>query len=129
MGEGPAMVGYQAGRRRGSGITRRSAPRSPGRGRRRRRHGDRRERGAEHGDRGARPGASSASSWYLEAPTATPIKHVVVLFDENKSFDHYFGTYPNATNTDGSHVPRQAGTPKVNGLYTKITPTGRSARC
>ena len=50
--------------------------------------------------------------------TATPIKHVVVIFGENISFDHYFGTYPNATNP-----PRQprfrpaAGTPTVNG-YT-----------
>ena len=26
------------------------------------------------------------------APTATPIKHVVVIFQENVSFDHYFGT-------------------------------------
>jgi len=26
--------------------------------------------------------------------TATPIKHLVVIFDENISFDHYFGTYP-----------------------------------
>ena len=30
--------------------------------------------------------------------TATPIKHLVVIFQENVSFDHYFGTYPNATN-------------------------------
>ncbi len=30
--------------------------------------------------------------------TATPIKHVVVIFQENVSFDHYFGTYPNALN-------------------------------
>ena len=29
-------------------------------------------------------------------PTATPIKHLVVIFQENVSFDHYFGTYPNA---------------------------------
>ena len=33
--------------------------------------------------------------------TKTPIKHLVVLFQENRSFDHYFGTYPNALNTDG----------------------------
>ena len=26
--------------------------------------------------------------------TYTPIKHVVVIFQENVSFDHYFGTYP-----------------------------------
>jgi phospholipase C len=33
--------------------------------------------------------------------TATPIKHVVVIFQENVSFDHYFGTYPDAANTSG----------------------------
>ena len=31
-------------------------------------------------------------------PPTTPIKHVVVIFGENQSFDHYFGTYPIATN-------------------------------
>ena len=31
-------------------------------------------------------------------PTTTPIKHVVVIFGENISFDHYFATYPNAAN-------------------------------
>ena len=30
--------------------------------------------------------------------TKTPIKHLVIIFDENISFDHYFGTYPNALN-------------------------------
>lgn len=35
--------------------------------------------------------------------TATPIKHLVVIFDENNSFDHYFATYPHAEpNLDGS---------------------------
>jgi phospholipase C len=29
------------------------------------------------------------------------IKHVVVIFGENESFDHYFGTYPNAQNLTG----------------------------
>jgi phospholipase C len=33
--------------------------------------------------------------------TATPIKHFVLLYQENNSFDHYFGTYPNATNPAG----------------------------
>jgi phospholipase C len=51
-------------------------------------------------------------------PTATPIKHLVVIFNENISFDHYFGTYPNATNPAGEPVFRAApGTPVVNG-YT-----------
>ena len=33
--------------------------------------------------------------------TATPIRHVVVIFNENVSFDHYFATYPHATNQIG----------------------------
>ena len=36
--------------------------------------------------------------------TATPIKHLVVIFDENVSFDHYFGTYPHASNPPGEPV-------------------------
>ncbi len=56
--------------------------------------------------------------------TATPIKHLVVLFDENVSFDHYFGTYPYAANSDGTRFTARPGTPTVNGLYTKITDNG-----
>src|ERR1700753_284978 len=33
--------------------------------------------------------------------TKYPIKHLVVIFNENESFDHYFGTYPNALNPEG----------------------------
>ncbi len=47
---------------------------------------------------------------------ATPIEHLVVIFQENVSFDHYFGTYPNAANTDGSTFAAATGTPAVNGL-------------
>src|SRR3984957_18411607 len=46
----------------------------------------------------------------------TKIKHVVVIFDENVSFDHYFGTYPNAANTDGTSFHAKPNTPSVNGL-------------
>ena len=48
--------------------------------------------------------------------TATPIKHVVVIFQENESFDHYFGTYPRAANTDGRTFHAARGTPAVDGL-------------
>src|SRR5580704_10008131 len=37
-------------------------------------------------------------------PTKTPIKHLIVVFNENRSFDHYFGTYPNAANVEGEPV-------------------------
>jgi phospholipase C len=70
------------------------------------------------------PKTSPASSWTLTPGAATPIKHLVVIFDENESFDHYFGTYPFAANTDGSTFHAKRGTPTVNGLYTKITSTG-----
>jgi phospholipase C len=49
--------------------------------------------------------------------TATPIKHIVVIFDENVSFDHYFGTYPNALNLPHEIAFKaHAATPQVNGL-------------
>ncbi len=41
----------------------------------------------------------SSSGWAINPPTPvtkTPIKHVVVIFQENISYDHYFGVYPNA---------------------------------
>jgi phospholipase C len=49
--------------------------------------------------------------------TATPIKHVVVIFQENVSTDHYFGTYPNAANLPNEPQFNAApGTPTANGL-------------
>jgi len=49
--------------------------------------------------------------------TATPIKHLVVIFDENRSFDHYFATYPTAANPSGE-IPFKGShpTPRVNNL-------------
>ena len=49
--------------------------------------------------------------------TTTPIKHLVIIFQENESFDHYFGTYPKATNPQGEpRFEAKADTPSVNGL-------------
>jgi len=48
--------------------------------------------------------------------TQTPIRHLVVIFQENVSFDHYFGTYPNAANTDGQPFVAAPHTPAVDGL-------------
>src|ERR1700761_8538778 len=67
---------------------------------------------------------ATVSKTLYKGKTATPIKHLVVLFDENESFDHYFGTYPYASNADGTAFTAAKGTPKVNGLYSKITKTG-----
>lgn len=63
------------------------------------------------------PSIAAAPHHLARSDTATPIKHVVVIYGENISFDHYFGTYPHATNAAGE--PRftpAPGTPTVNGL-------------
>jgi phospholipase C len=53
--------------------------------------------------------------------TTTPIKHLVVIFDENISFDHYFGLYPNAQNPPGEPGFRALpGTPTINGLTSTL---------
>ena len=51
------------------------------------------------------------------AHAATPIQHVVVIFGENISFDHYFGTYPKAVNPGGEpQFVAASETPTVNGF-------------
>jgi phospholipase C len=49
--------------------------------------------------------------------TSTPIKHLVIIFQENVSFDHYFATYPYAKNPPNEpyFLPSRY-TPSVNGL-------------
>ncbi len=63
------------------------------------------------------PAGPSGPSPANAAKTATPIKHLVVIFNENVSFDHYFATYPSASNPPGE--PRFVGvhgTPRVDSL-------------
>ncbi len=67
--------------------------------------------GGAHGHSGAGRHAKTA-----EAASTTPIKHVVVIFQENVSFDHYFGTYPQAANSDGQPFKAAKNTPAVDGL-------------
>ncbi|HEY1260539.1 MAG TPA: alkaline phosphatase family protein [Stellaceae bacterium] len=40
----------------------------------------------------------AAGPSFADPSAQTPIKHVVVIFGENISFGHYFGTYPLAAN-------------------------------
>jgi phospholipase C len=70
-------------------------------------------------------GPSSLPAFAASQPagtaTATPIQHLVVIFQENVSFDHYFGTYPNATNPAGEPVFKAVpNTPTVNGLTNAL---------
>ena len=61
--------------------------------------------GGRDGDPGRGPGSPDKNA----VGTATPIKHLVVIFGENISFDHYFATYPFAENPPrGAEIPRRS---------------------
>ena len=63
------------------------------------------------------PGKLLANDDSDDSRTKTPIKHVVVIFQENVSFDHYFGTYPFASNLDNEIAfHAKDDTPRVNNL-------------
>ncbi len=67
----------------------------------------------------AAPVAGSADT----LTTKYPIKHLVVVFNENVAFDHYFGTYPNALNVDGEPAfkPAKATQTDINNFL--MTPS------
>ena len=68
---------------------------------------------ADRDDKGDRDDQKAVNPNQLK--TKTKIKHLVVIFNENRSFDHYFGTYPFALNPPGepAFVPAP-GTPIPN---------------
>jgi len=69
----------------------------------------------------ATPSLAGGAGSDASAHTTTPVKHVVVLFGENISFDHYFGTYPHALNPPGQPTFHAApGTQRVNGLTREL---------
>src|ERR1700733_14559753 len=62
-------------------------------------------------------GVNSVTSAISDVAPKGAIQHVVVIFQENVSFDHYFGTYPKALNLPGEYPFRALpGTPAVDGL-------------
>jgi phospholipase C len=62
---------------------------------------------------------TAATEVFASPITSTPIKHLVMIFQENVSFDHYFGTYPYVKNlpNEPAFSPSR-DTPSVNGLTT-----------
>src|SRR5881628_1312592 len=63
--------------------------------------------------------AAPALNAQSQPNATTPIQHIVVIFQENVSFDHYFATYPVAANLAGEpefHARTDIPTPGVNGL-------------
>ena len=78
------------------------------------------------GATGPAAGSVDAAASYT---TATPIKHLVVIYGENVSFDHYFATYPVATNPSGepaftaaSGTPSDIATLQSAGLNNDTNP-------
>lgn len=62
-------------------------------------------------------GLAGAAPITTDVQTTYPISNVVVIFQENVSFDHYFATYPNALNLPNERTfNAKPGTPTVNGL-------------
>ena len=92
---------------------------SPSMGRRRHRAGDgscglhRHAGPAHHRPRRAAPAQQASASGGIH-----PIKHVIVIMQENRSFDSYFGTYPGAD-----------GIPMTNGVPTVCVPTTAGQPC
>ena len=61
--------------------------------------------------------ANSQTAHSSEPEAVTPIRHLVIVFPENISFDHYFGTYPHAENPPNEpKFVAAPNTPTVNGL-------------
>ena len=61
--------------------------------------------------------AEAAYTSDTPSATRTPIKHLIVIFQENISFDHYFATYPHATNPSGEpQFHASPNTPSINNL-------------
>jgi phospholipase C len=52
--------------------------------------------------------AGGSKGTYLVASGIHKIKHVIIIMQENRSFDSYFGTYPGV---DG--IPMKNGVPTV----------------
>jgi phospholipase C len=73
--------------------------------------------GAHHRHHAPRGHRQEGRAQHRTSRAATPIKHLVVIFQENVAFDHYFGTYPVAQNPAGEPAFRAApDTPTINGL-------------
>jgi phospholipase C len=65
------------------------------------------------------PSLNPPAAAIVPTTSAKVIKHVVVIYGENVSFDHYFGTYPNAANLPGEpSFTAAAGTPTNISNYT-----------
>jgi phospholipase C len=60
---------------------------------------------------------------FAAANPAIPFEHIVVIIQENHSFDNYFGTFPGANGIPaGTKLPKVPGGPKVIAPFLSIAP-------
>jgi len=69
----------------------------------------------------ASPRAAARPSGTADRDDDRAIEHLIVIYQENVSFDHYFATYPKAANPSGKPAfHARPGTPSVNGLNNPL---------
>ena len=71
--------------------------------------------------------AGAKPSFTLRMPTAIPIKHVIVVMNENRSFDHYLGKLGEAGKADVDGWSASFTNPDKNGV--KVSPEHLSSAC
>jgi phospholipase C len=64
------------------------------------------------------PAAQPSLAMTLNGSGSNPIKHVVVLFQENHTFDNYFGTFPGANGL--GHAPSTVHPYHITGLTSDL---------
>jgi phospholipase C len=67
------------------------------------------------------PGTATTPAVLTPVTSSQVIKHVVVIFNENISFDHYFGTYPNAANLSSDAIKFSAATGTPANISNYVT--------
>jgi phospholipase C len=81
---------------------------------------------------GALVGNTMATAVAAESPTATPIKHVIIIIGENRTFDHIFATYKPVNNNDtvlnllSQNIVKNDGTPGT--AYSKAVQSSAQDR-
>jgi phospholipase C len=66
--------------------------------------------------------ATAAAAKSCADPKLAGIEHIIILMQENRSFDHYFGSYQGVRGFDDRSAPRGAGA--FAQPYTAAAPTG-----
>src|SRR5205814_10389468 len=53
------------------------------------------------------------------APPRLPIEHVIILMQENRSYDHYFGQLSSSGQPEAEAIPASFGNPDARGRWVR----------